>query len=66
MVAKKLYSIDLPFLNGVGVPFRTVVFNRLHTATHFVTQFNLTNPFQKFTLMHMKCRCVFTTENHND
>jgi len=44
---------------------RAVVFNLLHAATHFATQFNLTTPFRKFPVRHMKCSCVCTTENHN-
>jgi len=62
----KFYCIDPWFLNGVCVTFRTVVFNFFHTATHFTTQFNLTTPFQNFPVMHMKCSCVCTVENHND
>jgi len=43
-----------------------VVFNLFHAATHFATQFNLTTPFRKFPVRHMKCSCVFTTENNNE
>jgi len=66
MVAINFYCIDEWFLNGVSVPFRTVVFNLFHTATHFATQFNLTTLFKKFPVMYMKSSCVCTIENHND
>ena len=46
---------------------KPVVFNQFfHAATHFATQFNLTTPFRKFPVSHMKCSCVCTIENHND
>jgi len=46
---------------------KPVVFNQLfHAAIHFATQFNLTTPFRKFPVRHMKCSCVCTIENHND
>jgi len=35
-------------------------------TTHIATQFNLTTPFQKFPVMHMKCSCACTIQNHND
>jgi len=44
---------------------RAVVFNLFHAVAHFPIQFNLTTPFRKFPVWHMKCSCVFTTENHN-
>jgi len=43
--------------------FKPVVFNVFHAATNFATQFNLTTPFQKFPVSHMKCSCVCTIEN---
>jgi len=46
--------------------FKTVVFNFFHATTHSATQFNLTTPFRKFTVKHIKCSCVCTRENHND
>ena len=45
---------------------KPVVFNFFHAATHFATQFDLTTPFRKFPVRHMKCNCVCTTQNHND
>jgi len=46
---------------------KPMVFNqRFHAATHFATQFNLTTPFRKFPVRHMKRSCVCTIENHND
>ena len=46
---------------------KPVVFNQLfHAVTHFATQFNLTTPFRKFPVRHMKCSCVCTIEKHND
>jgi len=45
---------------------KPVLFNLFHAATHFATQFNLTTPFRKFPVRHMKCSCVCTIENHND
>jgi len=45
---------------------KPVVFNLFHAGTHFATQFNLTTPFRKFPVRHMKCSCVCTIENHND
>jgi len=33
-------------------------------SDHFATQLMI--PFQKFPVMHMKCSCVCTIENHND
>jgi len=45
---------------------KPVVFNLFNRATHFATQFNLTTPFRKFPVRHMKCGCVCTIENHND
>jgi len=45
---------------------KPVVFNLFRAATHFATQFNLTTPFRKFPVRHMKCSCVCTIENHND
>jgi len=66
MVTKKIYYIDQWFLNGACVPFRAVVFNLFHTATHLATRFNLTTPLKKFPIMHMKCSCACTIQNHND
>ena len=66
MVAKKFYCIDQWFVNGVCAPFTAVVFNLFHTVSRFATQFNLTTPFQKFPVMHMKCSRVRTIENHNE
>ena len=43
-----------------------MIFNLFHAATHFATQFNLTTPFRKLPVRHMKCSCVCTIENHND
>ena len=63
---KKIYCIDQWFLNGVCVAFRAVVFILFHAATHFGSQFNLTTLFQNFPVMHMKCSCACTIENHND
>ena len=45
---------------------KPVVFNLFHAATHFATQFNLTTPFRKFPVRHVKCSGVCTIENHND
>jgi len=45
---------------------KPVVFNLFYAATHFATQFNLTTPFRKFPVRHMKCSCVCTIENYND
>ena len=45
---------------------KPVVLNLFHAATHFATQFNLTTPFRKFAVRHMKCSCVCTIENRND
>jgi len=45
---------------------KPAVFNLFHAATHFATQFNLTIPFRKFPVRHMKCSCVCTIENHSD
>jgi len=45
---------------------KPVVFNLFHAATHFATQFNLTTPFGKYPVRHMKCSCVCTIKNHND
>jgi len=44
---------------------KPVAFNLFHAAIHFATQFNLTIPFRKFPVRHMKCNCVCTIENHN-
>jgi len=52
--------------NANSTPFRAVVFNIFHTATHLATRFNLTTPFQKIPVMHMKCSCACTIQNHND
>jgi len=43
-----------------------VVFNLFHAATHFATQFNITTPFRKSPVRHMKCSCVCKIENYND
>jgi len=40
-----------------------VVFNLFQAATHFATQFNLLNPFRKFSVRHTKCNCVCTISN---
>jgi len=45
---------------------KPVVFDLFHAATHFATQFNLTTPFRKFPVKHVKCNCVCTIQNHND
>jgi len=45
---------------------KPVAFNLFHAATHFATQFNLTTPFRKFPVKHMKCNCVCTIGNHSD
>jgi len=46
---------------------KPVIFIQLfHAATHFATQFELTTPFRKFAVRHMKCSCLCTIENHND
>ena len=45
---------------------KRVVFNLVHAATHFATQFNLTTPFRKFPVKHMKCSCVCTIKNCTD
>jgi len=45
---------------------KPVVFNIFQAARHFETQFNLSTPFQKFLVGHMKCNCVCTIESHND
>jgi len=42
-----------------------VVFNLFHAAILFATQFNLTTPFRKFPVRHMKCSCVCKIENRN-
>jgi len=46
--------------------FKPVIFNLFHAAAYFATQFNLTTPFRKFPVRHMKCSCVCTLEYHND
>jgi len=38
---------------NIRLYFRTVVFNIVRATTHFVTQFNLTTPFRKFTVRLM-------------
>ena len=48
---------------NADVKFETVVLNLFHAATHFATKFNLTTPFRKFPVMHMKCSCVCTKKN---
>jgi len=45
---------------------KSVAFKLFHAATHFATQFNVTTPFRKFPVRHMKCSCVCPMENHND
>jgi len=45
---------------------KPVVFNIFQAATHFETQFDLSTPFQKVPVRHMKYNCVCTIENHND
>jgi len=51
---------------SLGIFFTAVVFNDFRAATHFATKFDLTNPFRKYLVIHMKCSCVCTMENHND
>jgi len=46
--------------------FMAVVFNLFHVATHFATKFDLKNPLRKYLVIHMKCSCACTMENHND
>ena len=41
-------------------------FSTFYAATHFATQFNLTTPFRKYPVRHMKCSCVCKIEKHND
>jgi len=43
-----------------------VVSNLFHASIHFSTRFNLTIPFRKYPVTHMKCSCVCAIENHND
>jgi len=50
----------------LGIYFTAMVFNLFRAATHFATEFDLTNPFRKYLVIHMKCSCVCTMENHND
>jgi len=46
----------------LGIFFTAVVFNHFHAATHSSAKFDLTNPFRKYLVIHVKC----TMENHND
>jgi len=41
-------------------------FSTFYAATHFATQFNLTTPFRKFPVRHIKCSCVGKIEYYND
>jgi len=39
--------------------FKPVVFNLFHAATNFATNLNLTTPFRKFPVRHMKMQLCF-------
>jgi len=43
------------------ITYKSVVFNLFYAVTHFSTQCNVTTPFWKFSVRHMKCSCVCTT-----